>query len=79
MANSQDTQKTTSSFNKGEGDSLSTKIRGAVQAIKAAILTSQAKSAQMINHEQLSLYYGIGRYVSEHTRGKHWGSGAIRW
>ena len=77
MANSQDTQKTTSSFNKGEGDSLSTEIRGAVQAIKAAILTSQAKSAQMINHEQLSLYYGIGRYVSEHTRGKHWGSGAI--
>ena len=77
MVNSQDTQKTASSVNKEECNSLSTEIRGAVQTIKAAILTSQAKAAQMINHEQLSLYYGIGRYVSEHTRGKHWGGGAI--
>lgn len=52
-------------------------LRNAVQAIKAAILQSQARAAQMINHEQLSLYYGIGRYVSEHSRKGFWGTGAI--
>lgn len=31
----------------------------------------------MVNHEQLSLYYGIGRYVSEHSRIGYWGTGAI--
>lgn len=52
-------------------------IKNAVQSIKAAILKSQARSAQMINHEQLSLYYGIGRFVSEHSRNGFWGTGAI--
>ena len=45
----------------------SEEIRSAVKLIKAAILHSQARAAQMINQEQLSLYYGIGRYVSEHS------------
>lgn len=31
----------------------------------------------MVNHEQLSLYYGIGRYISEHSREGYWGTGAI--
>lgn len=52
-------------------------IRSAVKLIKAAILQSQARAAQMINQEQLSLYYGIGRYVSEHSRKGYWGTGAI--
>jgi len=52
-------------------------IRGAVRSIKAAILKSQARAAQMVNHEQLSLYYGIGRYISEHSREGYWGTGAI--
>ena len=52
-------------------------LRSAVQAIKTAILQSQARAAQMINHEQLSLYYGIGRYVCEHSRKGFWGTGAI--
>ena len=30
-----------------------------------------------VNKEQLSLYYGIGRYVSENSRRKFWGKGAI--
>ena len=55
----------------------STEIRGAVQLIKSAILQSQARAVQMINQEQLSLYYGIGRYVSEHSRKGFWGTGAI--
>ena len=52
-------------------------IRETVQSIKAAILKSQARAAQMVNHEQLSLYYGIGRYISEHSREGYWGTGAI--
>lgn len=56
---------------------VNAEIKNAVQSIKAAILKSQARSAQMINHEQLSLYYGIGRFVSEHSRNGFWGTGAI--
>ena len=41
------------------------------------VLQSQARAAQMINGEQLSLYYGIGRYISEHSREGYWGTGAI--
>lgn len=52
-------------------------IREAVQLIKEAILRSQARSAQFVNQEQLSLYYGIGRYVSEHSREGYWGTGAV--
>lgn len=56
---------------------INTEIRNAVLSIKAAILKSQARSAQMVNHEQLFLYYGIGRYVSEHSRKGYWGTGVI--
>ena len=56
---------------------VATDIQGAVRSIKAAILKSQARAAQMVNHEQLSLYYGIGRYISEHSREGYWGTGAI--
>ena len=52
-------------------------LRSAVKTIKAAILQSQARAIQMVNQEQLSLYYGIGRYVSEHSRKGYWGTGAI--
>ena len=52
-------------------------LQHAVETIKAAILQSQARAAQMINGEQLSLYYGIGRYISEHSREGYWGTGAI--
>ena len=34
-------------------------VRSVVQLIKAAILQSQARAVQVINQEQLSLYYGI--------------------
>lgn len=57
--------------------SVNAEIRNAVLSIKAAILKSQARAVQMINHEQLSLYYGIGRFVSEHSRKGYWGTGAI--
>ncbi len=39
-----------------------------VKVIKEAILRSQYRAASCVNKEQLSLYYGIGRYVSENSR-----------
>ena len=49
----------------------------AVKAIKTAILESQYRAAKGVNRELLSLYFGIGRYVSEHSRKGFWGTGAI--
>jgi hypothetical protein len=37
----------------------------AVAAIKEAILRSQYRAVSLVNKEQLSLYYGIGQYISE--------------
>ena len=51
--------------------------RNAVKAIKSAILQSQYRAAKGVNREQLSLYFGIGRYISEHSRKGFWGTGAI--
>lgn len=52
-------------------------VRQAVKTIKNAILQSQYRAAKVVNREQLSLYFGIGRYVSEHSRKGVWGTGAI--
>ena len=49
----------------------------AVKTIKEAILRSQYRAVTSVNKEQLSLYYGIGRYVSENSRTGFWGKGAI--
>ncbi|MDE6480375.1 MAG: PDDEXK nuclease domain-containing protein [Muribaculaceae bacterium] len=49
----------------------------AVQTIKDAILRSQYQAAKLINREMLSLYYGIGRYVSANSRKGFWGTNAI--
>ena len=49
----------------------------AVQVIKNAILDSQRKTARMANGEQLSLYFGIGRFVSINSREGTWGTNAI--
>ena len=50
----------------------------AVHTIKEAILRSQYQAAKLINREMLSLYYGIGRYISANSREGFWGTGAIR-
>lgn len=50
----------------------------AVQTIKEAILCSQYKAAKLVNREMLSLYYGIGRYISANSREGFWGTGAIK-
>lgn len=49
----------------------------AVRVIKEAILRSQYRAASSANKEQLSLYYGIGQYVSQNSREGFWGKGAI--
>lgn len=48
-----------------------------VQVIKEAILSSQYRAVSSVNREQLSLYYGIGKYVSKNSRNGFWGKGAI--
>lgn len=50
----------------------------AVDTIKGAILRSQYRAAKLVNREMLSLYYGIGRYISINSRNNTWGSGAIK-
>lgn len=56
---------------------MTNELRNAVKVIKVAILQSQYKAAKVVNREQLSLYFGVGRYVSENSRKGFWGTGAI--
>ena len=53
------------------------KYRNAVSTIKQAILQSQYRAAKLVTGEQLSLYFGIGGYVSANSREGAWGTGAI--
>lgn len=46
----------------------------AVQTIKNV---SQYQAIKLVNREQLALYYGIGRYISQNSRDGYWGAGAI--
>ena len=48
------------------------KYRNAVSTIKQAILQSQYRAAKLVTGEQLSLYFGIGRYVSANSREGTW-------
>ena len=48
-----------------------------VQIIKAAIMQSRYRTAVNANADMLSLYYGVGEYISVNTRSKRWGTGAI--
>lgn len=58
-------------------EKLSPQYNDAVQQIKIAILHSQAKALAGVNQEQLALYYGIGRYISQNSRAGFWGKDAI--
>lgn len=53
-------------------------VNSAVEIIKTAILQSQSRAVKAVNQEQLALYFGIGRYISENSRNKNWGTGAIK-
>lgn len=52
--------------------------QNAVDVIKTAILQSQSRAARMISGSQLSLYFGVGLYVSANSREGTWGTGAIK-
>ena len=47
------------------------------QKIKNAIWQSRYRSASNANTNLLSLYYGVGRYISANTRSGKWGTGSI--
>ena len=53
------------------------KYRNAVSTIKQAILQSQYRAAKLVTGEQLSLYFGVGGYVSANSREGTWGTSAI--
>jgi predicted nuclease of restriction endonuclease-like (RecB) superfamily len=54
-----------------------TNYSDAIKAIKLAILQSRYRIAVLANKEMLSLYYGIGKYVSENSRSGFWGTNSI--
>ena len=56
---------------------MNKEIVEAVKNIKSAILKSQSQIALNGNRIQLSLYFGIGKYISENTRNNYWGTGSI--
>ncbi|MCL2766159.1 MAG: PDDEXK nuclease domain-containing protein [Peptococcaceae bacterium] len=46
--------------------------------IKDAIVRSRYQAAKLVNRELLSLYYAVGKYVSENSRDGSWGHGALK-
>ena len=65
-------------MDENENKSLTRELKDAVSTIKTAILQSQSRAARMISGSQLSLYFGVGLYVSANSREGTWGMGAIR-
>lgn len=56
---------------------MNTELRQAVANIKTAILQGQYEAAKGVNRIQLAVYFGIGKYVSQHSRKGTWGTGAL--
>ena len=61
----------------GQEKHISAGLRHAVEAIKEAILQGQYEAAKGVNRIQLAVYFGIGKYISQHTRKGVWGTGAL--
>ena len=59
-------------------DKIEPKYLQAVEQIKKAILQSQYNAVRLANQEQLKLYLGIGRYISDNSRSGFWGLGALK-
>ena len=53
-------------------------LGNAVNLIKDAIVRSRLQAAKFVNKELLSLYYGVGKYVSDNSRKGFWGQCAIK-
>lgn len=56
---------------------LTQELRQAVADIKSAILQGQYEACKGMNRIQLAVYFGIGKYISQHTRKGVWGTGAL--
>ena len=56
---------------------LTQDLRQAVADIKTAILQGQYEAAKGVNRIQLAVYFGIGKYVSQHSRKGTWGTSAL--
>ena len=56
---------------------MTQELRQAVADIKAAILQGQYEACKGVNRIQLAVYFGIGKYVSQHSRKGTWGTGAL--
>lgn len=56
---------------------LTQELRQAVAEIKTAILQGQYEAAKGVNRIQLAVYFGIGKYVSQHSRKGTWGTSAL--
>ncbi len=52
-------------------------LNQAAESIKRAILDAQYEAAQGVNNIQLTLYYSVGRFISQNTRRNKWGTNAI--
>jgi predicted nuclease of restriction endonuclease-like (RecB) superfamily len=61
------------------GDSKIFVFGDATAIIKDAIARSRYQAAALVNKELLSLYYGVGKYISENSRSGYWGQGAVKW
>ena len=53
---------------------MTQELRQAVADIKAAILQGQYEACKGVNRIQLAVYFGIGKYVSQHSRKGTWGT-----
>ena len=60
-----------------EKKTIDEKLLRAVADIKEAILQGQYEAAKGVNRIQLAVYFGIGKYISQHTRKGVWGTGAL--
>lgn len=58
--------------------SISKIYEQAAETIKAAILQSQYKASRQSNGVLLSLYFSVGRYISQNSRNGYWGMGALK-
>ena len=56
---------------------MTQELRQAVADIKAAILQGQYEACKGVNRIQLAVYFGIGKYVSQHSRKRTWGMSAL--
>lgn len=54
-----------------------TNLNQAIKTLKNAILQSRYRAAKLANREMLSLYFGIGKFISDNSRNSFWGTGAI--